>query len=155
MCYTVAILACLIMHFPSGVPTRPSVRLDQDETTDRPSWDVYRRLRRHEEDIVEGWSHWVVSWGGTSVAGCDANICALVLGAFPSGNACRWRSLTPLAQAYDASKRLIRALTPSRTDSALSTGELASAGFLSAVPTTLVTAPVERAKVLLQVSYQL
>lgn len=29
--------------------------------------------------------------------------------------------------------------------------ELATAGFLSAVPTTLVTAPVERAKVLLQV----
>lgn len=65
---------------------------------------------------------------------------------------CSLRSLTP-PQAYDASKRLIRALTPSRTDSALSTGELASAGFMSAVPTTLVTAPVERAKVLLQVSY--
>jgi hypothetical protein len=33
----------------------------------------------------------------------------------------------------------------------LSIPELAVAGFLSAVPTTLVTAPVERAKVLLQV----
>jgi solute carrier family 25 carnitine/acylcarnitine transporter 20/29 len=33
----------------------------------------------------------------------------------------------------------------------LSIPELALAGFLSAVPTTLVTAPVERAKVLLQV----
>lgn len=56
--------------------------------------------------------------------------------------------------AYDASKRLIRAFTPSRRDSALSTSELAVAGFLSAVPTTLVTAPVERAKVLLQVQGQ-
>jgi hypothetical protein len=33
----------------------------------------------------------------------------------------------------------------------LSIPELATAGFLSAVPTTLITAPVERAKVLLQV----
>jgi len=56
--------------------------------------------------------------------------------------------------AYDASKRLIRSVVPNRTDSALSTPELAAAGFLSAVPTTLVTAPVERAKVLLQVQGQ-
>jgi len=54
-------------------------------------------------------------------------------------------------QAYDASKQLIFALTPSRKSESLSTGELAAAGFLSAVPTTLITAPVERAKVLLQV----
>jgi len=59
-----------------------------------------------------------------------------------------------LAQAYDVSKRLIRTSTPSRRDSALSTSELAVAGFMSAVPTTLVTAPVERAKVLLQVQGQ-
>ncbi|KAI0307693.1 hypothetical protein B0F90DRAFT_1621732 [Multifurca ochricompacta] len=56
--------------------------------------------------------------------------------------------------AYDSSKRLILSITPNRTDSTLSTGELAAAGFLSAVPTTLVTAPVERAKVLLQVQGQ-
>ncbi|KAI9513048.1 mitochondrial carrier [Russula earlei] len=56
--------------------------------------------------------------------------------------------------AYDASKRLIRVLTPNRAESALTTGELATAGFLSAIPTTLVTAPVERAKVLLQVQGQ-
>ncbi|KAI0271409.1 hypothetical protein BC834DRAFT_818064 [Gloeopeniophorella convolvens] len=56
--------------------------------------------------------------------------------------------------AYDASKRLIRWATPNRTDQTLSTTELATAGFLSAVPTTLVTAPVERAKVLLQVQGQ-
>ncbi|KAG1817800.1 hypothetical protein EV424DRAFT_1324215 [Suillus variegatus] len=56
--------------------------------------------------------------------------------------------------AYDASKNLILALTPNRTSEKLSTAELAAAGFLSAVPTTLITAPVERAKVLLQVQGQ-
>ncbi|KAJ7487436.1 mitochondrial carrier domain-containing protein [Mycena galericulata] len=56
--------------------------------------------------------------------------------------------------AYDASKKLILASTPNRTSDVLSVPELAAAGFLSAVPTTLVTAPVERAKVLLQVQGQ-
>ncbi|KAI0041795.1 hypothetical protein FA95DRAFT_1500992 [Auriscalpium vulgare] len=56
--------------------------------------------------------------------------------------------------AYDASKKLIFAVTPNRTSQTLSTGELAAAGFLSAIPTTAVTAPVERAKVLLQVQGQ-
>lgn len=59
-----------------------------------------------------------------------------------------------LTQAYDVSKQLIYTLTPNRTHQSLSTAELATAGFLSAVPTTLVTAPVERAKVLLQVQGQ-
>ncbi|KAF7784630.1 hypothetical protein Agabi119p4_795 [Agaricus bisporus var. burnettii] len=56
--------------------------------------------------------------------------------------------------AYDVSKQLILALTPDRTHPSLSTAELAAAGFLSAVPTTLITAPVERAKVLLQIQGQ-
>ncbi|KAG6879757.1 hypothetical protein C0992_012077 [Termitomyces sp. T32_za158] len=56
--------------------------------------------------------------------------------------------------AYDASKSLILALTPQRTSQTLSISELAFAGFLSAVPTTLVTAPVERAKVILQTQGQ-
>ncbi|KAI0778603.1 mitochondrial carrier [Trametes elegans] len=56
--------------------------------------------------------------------------------------------------AYDMSKLLIQAATPNRTNKELSTAELAAAGFLSAIPTTLVTAPVERAKVLLQVQGQ-
>lgn len=55
-------------------------------------------------------------------------------------------------QAYDTSKSLIYTLTPNRTSKELSTVELATAGFLSAIPTTAVTAPVERAKVLLQAS---
>ncbi|KAG6832274.1 hypothetical protein H0H92_003507 [Tricholoma furcatifolium] len=56
--------------------------------------------------------------------------------------------------AYDASKNLILTLTPHRTNQTLSTAELATAGFLSAVPTTLITAPVERAKVVLQIQGQ-
>ncbi len=60
--------------------------------------------------------------------------------------------LSGLYQAYDMSKLLILSLTPNRTSNELSIPELATAGFLSAIPTTLVTAPVERAKVLLQVS---
>ncbi|KAI0756584.1 mitochondrial carrier [Daedaleopsis nitida] len=56
--------------------------------------------------------------------------------------------------AYDMSKLLIRAATPDRKSSELSIPELAAAGFLSAIPATLVTAPVERAKVLLQVQGQ-
>jgi len=56
--------------------------------------------------------------------------------------------------AYDAGKQLIFSLTPGRKSESLSTSELAAAGFLSAVPATLVTAPVERAKVLLQVQGQ-
>ncbi|KAI0348529.1 hypothetical protein BDW22DRAFT_1480314 [Trametopsis cervina] len=56
--------------------------------------------------------------------------------------------------AYDMSKSLIYAATPNRTSKELSVAEYAAAGFLSAVPTTLVTAPVERAKVLLQVQGQ-
>lgn len=49
---------------------------------------------------------------------------------------------------------LIFALTPKRTSESLSVVELATAGFLSAIPSTIVTAPVERAKVLLQVQGQ-
>ncbi|KAM6498434.1 Mitochondrial carrier domain containing protein [Amanita muscaria] len=56
--------------------------------------------------------------------------------------------------AYDAGKQLIFSLTPGRKSDKLSTAELATAGFMSAVPATLVTAPVERAKVLLQVQGQ-
>ncbi|KAF8917671.1 mitochondrial carrier domain-containing protein [Mucidula mucida] len=56
--------------------------------------------------------------------------------------------------AYDTSKLLIFALTPKRTSESLSVVELATAGFLSAIPSTIVTAPVERAKVLLQVQGQ-
>ena len=57
-------------------------------------------------------------------------------------------------QAYDTSKLLILAATPNRKDSKLSTAEIAAAGFMSAIPTTLIAAPVERAKVLLQVQGQ-
>jgi hypothetical protein len=62
--------------------------------------------------------------------------------------------LRVIRQAYDASKKLITALTPNRTDPKLTTAEITAAGFLSAFPTTLVAAPVERAKVILQVQGQ-
>ncbi|TFL03708.1 mitochondrial carrier domain-containing protein [Pterulicium gracile] len=55
---------------------------------------------------------------------------------------------------YDTAKKLIIGLTPNRESKTLSVPELAVAGFLSAIPATLVTAPVERAKVLLQVQGQ-
>lgn len=55
---------------------------------------------------------------------------------------------------YDVGKKLVYAATPNRKSDQLSTAELAAAGFFSAVPTTLVAAPVERAKVLLQVQGQ-
>lgn len=51
-------------------------------------------------------------------------------------------------------KKLVYAMTPGRTDPKLSTGELAFAGFFSAVPTTLVAGPAERVKVLLQLQGQ-
>jgi len=56
--------------------------------------------------------------------------------------------------AYDASKKLISTMMPNRTTEPLSTAEIAAAGFMSAVPTTIITAPVERAKVMLQVQGQ-
>ena len=49
-------------------------------------------------------------------------------------------------------KKIVYAMTPERQDMTLSNAELAFAGFFSAVPTTFVAAPVERVKVLLQVS---
>lgn len=45
-------------------------------------------------------------------------------------------------------------MTPNRTSQQLTTAELAFAGFFSAVPTTLVAAPAERIKVVLQVQGQ-
>jgi hypothetical protein len=55
------------------------------------------------------------------------------------------------SQAYDMSKALVYSVTPNRKSKELSVAEIATAGFLSAIPTTAVMAPVERAKVLLQV----
>ncbi|KAG7575435.1 hypothetical protein FFLO_00254 [Filobasidium floriforme] len=55
---------------------------------------------------------------------------------------------------YDMGKRVIYSLTPNRTTQALNNVELAAAGFLSAVPTTLATGPFERIKVLLQIQGQ-
>lgn len=56
--------------------------------------------------------------------------------------------------SYDIGKKIVYAATPSRKDTTLSLPELAFAGFFSAVPTTLVAAPAERVKVLLQLQGQ-
>jgi Mitochondrial carrier protein len=66
----------------------------------------------------------------------------------------RKRLLIDRSQAYDLGKNLVYSFTPDRETPALSTTEVTAAGFFSAVPTTLIAAPVERAKVLLQVQGQ-
>ncbi|KLO15056.1 mitochondrial carrier [Schizopora paradoxa] len=55
---------------------------------------------------------------------------------------------------YDLGQKIIRSFTPNRTSQTFSTTEYAIAGFISAIPQTFVAAPVERAKVLLQVQGQ-
>ncbi|SCU97247.1 LAMI_0F09384g1_1 [Lachancea mirantina] len=60
---------------------------------------------------------------------------------------------------YDVGKKLVHSVSspdsPSTSLSSikLSTGQMAAAGFISAIPTTLVTAPTERIKVVLQTSH--
>lgn len=51
-------------------------------------------------------------------------------------------------------KKIIYGATPNRKDPTLSYAEFAFAGAFSALPTTLVAAPMERIKVLLQVDGQ-
>lgn len=51
---------------------------------------------------------------------------------------------------YDVGKRLVTYNKDSSSD--LTMGQMATAGFISAIPTTLVTAPTERIKVVLQTS---
>ncbi|KAG1757737.1 hypothetical protein EDB19DRAFT_1901238 [Suillus lakei] len=105
-----------------------------------------------QENTSSRWCYWV---GGCVCAkGCSqSSINSLYRGMVPP-----LLGVTPIFAvsfwAYDASKNLILTLTPNRTSEKLSTAELATAGFMSAVPTTLITAPVERAKVLLQVQGQ-
>ncbi|KAG8682785.1 carnitine transporter [Ceratobasidium sp. 395] len=55
---------------------------------------------------------------------------------------------------YDLGKKIVYAATPERKSQALGLGELAFAGFFSAIPTTLVAGPAERVKVLLQIQGQ-
>jgi solute carrier family 25 carnitine/acylcarnitine transporter 20/29 len=96
-----------------------------------------------------------VSWDGTPAPRCHPNIRRILLGPYKfiifGAPSYHHQILFP-PQAYDTSKKLIFKMTPKRTTEHLSLAELATAGFMSAVPTTLVTAPVERAKVVLQVS---
>ncbi|KAG4422918.1 hypothetical protein IFR04_003988 [Cadophora malorum] len=54
---------------------------------------------------------------------------------------------------YDVGKSLVRKYS-TVTDNQFSVGQVAAAGFFSAIPMTLITAPFERVKVLLQIQGQ-
>ena len=64
----------------------------------------------------------------------------------------------PQKQGYDLGQSLIRSLSPNTNSSTppqqLSTAQISAAGFFSAIPMTLITAPFERVKVLLQIQGQ-
>jgi solute carrier family 25 carnitine/acylcarnitine transporter 20/29 len=51
---------------------------------------------------------------------------------------------------YDVGKSLVRSFSTVEND-VFSTGQIAAAGFFSAIPMTIITAPMERVKVLLQI----
>ncbi|CAI2023337.1 hypothetical protein SEUBUCD646_0H01490 [Saccharomyces eubayanus] len=53
---------------------------------------------------------------------------------------------------YDVGKKLVTYNNKSTGTGELTMGQMAAAGFISAIPTTLVTAPTERVKVVLQTS---
>ncbi|PFH57310.1 hypothetical protein XA68_15242 [Ophiocordyceps unilateralis] len=53
---------------------------------------------------------------------------------------------------YDLGKQIVRSVSP--TSQPLSISQVATAGFLSAIPMTAITAPFERVKVILQVQGQ-
>lgn len=59
---------------------------------------------------------------------------------------------------YDVGKKLVRALSQPTSTAArggeLTTAQISAAGFFSAIPMTLITAPFERVKVLLQIQGQ-
>ncbi|KAK9371301.1 mitochondrial carrier domain-containing protein [Lipomyces kononenkoae] len=55
---------------------------------------------------------------------------------------------------YDLGKRIVGAVTPVSPSGNLSIAQISAAGFFSAIPMTLVAAPFERIKVLLQVQGQ-
>ena len=53
---------------------------------------------------------------------------------------------------YDVGKKLVQAVRTKPSDMPLSIGEISAAGFFSAIPTTLIAAPFERVKVVMQVT---
>ena len=56
---------------------------------------------------------------------------------------------------YDVGKKLVRAFSPhTSADMPFSVAQISAAGFFSAIPMTLITAPFERVKVLLQIQGQ-
>lgn len=95
---------------------------------------------------------------GPAPCGSHTHLRPLLLGTYASSShhpsTHLTNTLTILHQSYDMGKKLVYALTPSRTSQSLTIPELAFAGFFSAIPTTLVAGPAERIKVVLQVQGQ-
>ncbi len=56
--------------------------------------------------------------------------------------------------SYEVGQQLVYSFTPNRTSKELSMTEFALAGGFSAIPTTVVTTPMERVKVVLQTQDQ-
>lgn len=77
---------------------------------------------------------------GNSVRGFYKGVVPPLLGVTPIFAVSFW--------GYDVGKKLVGG----GSTAALSTSQMATAGFISAIPTTLVTAPTERIKVVLQTS---
>ncbi|KAI0892728.1 mitochondrial carrier [Annulohypoxylon nitens] len=55
---------------------------------------------------------------------------------------------------YDVGQRIVTSLSPPSPNGTLSIAQISTAGFLSAIPMTAITAPFERVKVILQVQGQ-
>lgn len=69
------------------------------------------------------------------------------------------RSLPPQTVAvsfwgYDLGKTIVSSISAPSPDGGLSIGQISAAGFFSAIPMTVITAPFERVKVILQVQDQ-
>lgn len=81
------------------------------------------------------------------IRGLYAGVSAPLLGVTPMFAVSFW--------GYDVGKTLVRKLTPgSDPKTPLTTAQISAAGFFSAIPMTLITAPFERVKVLLQIQGQ-
>ncbi|KAI5803368.1 putative mitochondrial carnitine:acyl carnitine carrier [Peziza echinospora] len=82
------------------------------------------------------------------VRGMYAGVSAPLVGVTPMFAVSFW--------GYDMGKNIVRALSPGSSSSSapLTTAQISAAGFFSAIPQTIITAPFERVKVLLQIQGQ-
>ncbi|EFX05720.1 carnitine acyl carrier [Grosmannia clavigera kw1407] len=78
--------------------------------------------------------------------GLYAGVSAPLLGVTPMFAVSFW--------GYDVGKTLVRSISAANPDGSLTIGQISAAGFFSAIPMTVITAPFERVKVILQVQGQ-